>query len=89
MKRSEMWFTKDGQTIALVDMTDEHLDNAHAHLVRAVIRKVGDLNQARDAYDMGHINDFELDRQEEVVKKDLLYLEKDLNRIKEEKRRRM
>jgi hypothetical protein len=86
--RSEIWFDKEGKAIPIVNMDDDYLRNAHRHVIRQIIRKVGELDASRAALEDGRISDEEQEPFERMIAGDLLGLEKDLNNLKREIRKR-
>lgn len=87
-QRHEVWFDKEGKAILIAEMDDDYVRNAHRNVVRQIIRKAGELEASRYALEDGRIAEEEQEPFERMIAGDLLGLEKDLNNLKREMRKR-
>jgi hypothetical protein len=88
LKRSEIWFDRDGKPHPIAGLEEAHLVAAYRYCIRSICRKAGELEGCGYALEDERINAREHDAAARIIKQDLLGLERDLNNLRREVERR-
>lgn len=88
LKRSEIWFDRDGKPHPIATMEEAHLLASYRFVIRTICRKAGELEAAGYALEDGRINGREHAAATRIIKQDLLGMERDLGNLRREIERR-